>query len=278
VSTRSKSGTTWMQQICLLLVHGSPTLPAPLGELSPWVDWLVEPEEDLFVRVEAQPGRRVLKTHTPLDGVVLDPRAMYVVVVRDPLDMAVSLYHQSDNLDRDRIAKLTGRDAPASSPREPLHDWLVRWTMSDADPMESMDGLPGVIHHAADAWSRRDGARVLLVRYEALVADLEGQMHWLADRLDVQPAPGAWPSLVDGATFTHMRAAAAARTPDPHGVLKDPVSFFRRGTPGAGREALTSSEVAAYEQRVRDLLAAEQVDDPTAVLRLLNLPIDSSAE
>ena len=272
VSTRSKSGTTWMQQICLSLVHGSAALPAPLGELSPWVDWLVEPEGDLFARLEAQPGRRVLKTHTPLDGVVLDQRATYVVVVRDPLDTAVSLYHQGDNLDRDRIAQLTGQvSAPATSPREPLHDWLVRWTMSDADPRESMDSLPGVVHHVCDAWSRRDDERVLLVSYEALVADLEGQMRWLADRLDVRPDPDAWPSLVEGATFTGMRALAVARAPDPQGVLKDPVAFFRRGTPGAGREVLGAGELAAYEQRVRDLVATAQVDDPAAVLGLLNL-------
>lgn len=272
VSTRSKSGTTWMQQICLSLVHGSAALPAPLGELSPWVDWLVEAEGDLFSRLKAQPGRRVLKTHTPLDGVVLDQRATYVVVVRDPLDMAVSLYHQGDNLDRERIAQLTGQvSATAPSPREPLHDWLVRWTMSAADPTESMDSLPGVVHHACDAWSRRDDEHVLVVRYEALVADLEGQMRSLADRLGVHPDPAVWPSLVHGATFTGMRALAAARTPDPQGVLKDPVAFFRRGTPGAGREVLNAGELAAYEQRVRDLVATAQVDDPAGVLALLNL-------
>ena len=36
VSTRSKSGTTWVQMICLLLALQTPELPRPLGELSPW--------------------------------------------------------------------------------------------------------------------------------------------------------------------------------------------------------------------------------------------------
>ena len=40
ISTRSKSGTTWLQMICALLVFQTPDLPAPLGELSPWLDWL----------------------------------------------------------------------------------------------------------------------------------------------------------------------------------------------------------------------------------------------
>ena len=68
-----------------MFVHGSADLPGTIGELSPWVDWVIEPEDELFARLEAQQGRRVMKTHTPLDGVVLDPRATYVVVVRDPL-------------------------------------------------------------------------------------------------------------------------------------------------------------------------------------------------
>jgi aryl sulfotransferase len=271
VSTRSKSGTTWMQQICLSLVHGSAALPAPLGELSPWVDWLAEPEAVLFARLNAQPGRRVVKTHTPLDGVILDPRAKYVVVVRDPLDMAVSLYHQSDNLDRERIAELTGRPAWTPPPRPPLSEWLVRWTRARADPMESMDSLAGVVHHTADAWARRDDEQVLVMRYEELVADLEGRIHWLADRLDIRLGSHVWPSLVDGARFGSMRDAADVRTPDQRGVLKDPAAFFRRGTPGAGREVLGDRDLAAYERTVRDILAAEDIDDPAGVLRLLNV-------
>ena len=271
VSTRSKSGTTWMQQICLSLVHGSAALPAPLGDLSPWVDWLTEPEGTLFARLSAQPGRRVLKTHTPLDGVALDPRASYVVVVRDPLDMAVSLYHQDNNLDHERLAELTGRAVVTASPRPPLPEWLVGWTLDEADPMESMDSLAGVVHHAADAWARCDGEQILVVRYEELAADLEGRMRWLADRLDIEVDPHVWPSLVNGASFASMRATAAQRVPDRRGVLKDPAAFFRRGSPGAGREILGGEDLAAYERRVSELLAAEEVDDPRAVLSLLNV-------
>lgn len=112
VSTRSKSGTTWMQMICALLVFGRPELPEPLGRLSPWVDHLVESREALVGRLERQSWRRILKTHTPLDGIPLDPRADYLVVARHPLDMAVSLHHQGHNIDRQRLAQLTGSSEP----------------------------------------------------------------------------------------------------------------------------------------------------------------------
>jgi aryl sulfotransferase len=272
VSTRSKSGTTWVQQICLLLLHGTPDLPAPLGDLSPWVDWLTTPEDELFARLDAQPGRRVVKTHTPLDGVVIDRRATYVVVVRDPLDMAVSLYHQGDNLDRERIAELTGQPYAGPVARPPIDEWLRGWTLRETDPMVSMDSLQGVVHHAADASSRRDDEQVLVLRYADLVADLDGWMRWLAGKLDVEVDRAVWPALVDAAGFGSMRAEAATSSPERQGVLKDPAAFFRRGRPGEGREVLPRQDVAAYEERVRRLVAAESPSDPDEVLRLLGIP------
>jgi aryl sulfotransferase len=116
ISTRSKSGTTWMQMICALLIFQTPELPAPLSTLSPWLDWLIVPRDEVFTQLAAQRHRRFIKTHTPLDGVPVDPRATYIVVARHPLDMAVSLFHQSTNLNHDRIAELTRATAPASQP------------------------------------------------------------------------------------------------------------------------------------------------------------------
>jgi aryl sulfotransferase len=97
ISTRSKTGTTWMQMICALLTLRTADLPAPLPQLSPWLDWLVVPQQEVYDHLAAQRHRRFIKTHTPLDGVPLDARVAYIVMARHPLDMAVSLYHQSDN-------------------------------------------------------------------------------------------------------------------------------------------------------------------------------------
>src|SRR5690242_20554451 len=102
ISTRSKSGTTWMQMICALLIFQTDDLPAPLAELSPWLDWLTSPQEQVYAHLAAQTHRRFIKTHTPLDGIPVRPDVSYVVVARHPLDMAVSLYHQGNNINRKR--------------------------------------------------------------------------------------------------------------------------------------------------------------------------------
>ncbi|HJU96346.1 MAG TPA: sulfotransferase domain-containing protein [Jiangellaceae bacterium] len=255
ISTRSKSGTTWVQMICALLVFQTSDLPAPLSELSPWLDWLVTPRDDVVARLAAQDHRRFVKTHTPLDGIPLDPRATYIVVARHPLDMAVSLYHQGDNLDRVRLRQLTGRPQPAGppAPRPPLRDWLVSWIDRDVAPREEMDSLPGVMWHLCDAWARRDEPNILLVHYDDLSADLEGEMRRLAASLDIAVPEQDWPALVSAATFEHMKARADAVVPDSAGVVKSSAAFFRRGTSGAGRELLTDDEVAHYEARTAEL-------------------------
>jgi aryl sulfotransferase len=263
ISTRSKSGTTWMQMICALLVFRTPEPPAPLSTLSPWLDWLIVPRAEVYDRLGAQPHRRFIKTHTPLDGVPIDDRATYIVVARHPLDMAVSLYHQSANLDRTRMRELTGTPEPvtaaASRARPSLHDWLHAWIEGDDDPADELDSLPGVMWHLSDAWARRHEHNVLLVHYDDLSADLDGEMRRIAGRLGFDIPEQIWPELVDAAGFNRMRARAQHLAPDPAGILKDAGAFFRRGSSGSGRETLTDAGFARYLERAAGLAPADML-------------------
>jgi hypothetical protein len=264
ISTRSKSGTTWVQMICALLIFQSPDLPATLGEISPWLDWLGESRSNVYARLDAQTHRRFVKTHTPLDGIPIDPRATYIVVARHPLDMAVSLYHQGSNLDRARISALTGQPE-VERPRAPLHEWLLGWIGADVSPLDAMDSLPGVLWHVSDAWSRRDQPNILLVHYADLLSDLDGEMRHIAGRLGIEidvEAP-AWSALVEAATFPHMRERAELLAPDAARILKDRARFFRRGESGSGRAQLSETEYAHYEARAAALA-------PPDVLRWLH--------
>ncbi|MGI9604044.1 MAG: sulfotransferase domain-containing protein [Acidimicrobiales bacterium] len=243
ISTRSKHGTTWMQMICALLVFQRPDLPAPLAELSPWLDWRVTPRDQVFEVLDRQTHRRIIKTHTPLDGLPLDPRVTYIVVGRRPLDAAVSLYHQRANIDRARLAELIGAEAPVDGGKRPTVDrWLSEWVIAQPDPRTALDSLPGVMHHLADAWGRR--ATVELVHYDDLLTDLPAQMNKLADRLELPMSP----DLVQPATFAAMRARSDELAPDPARVLIDRHRFFRAGRSGTGRAALDPRHLAIYEQ------------------------------
>jgi len=260
ISTRSKTGTTWVQMICALLIFQTPELPGPVGRMSPWLDQLTSPREDVWDRLAAQQHRRFIKTHTPLDGIPLDPRATYIVTGRHPLDMAVSLYHQGDNIDRAAVRRLTGEPEPAEPPpsRQPVRDWLIGWIDKDADPRTAMDSLPGLMWHLSDAWRRRVEPNVLLIHYDDLQGDLGGQMRSLATQLGISVPEHAWPDLVEAATFANMRGNADQLFGSGSN-FKSNAAFFRRGSSGAGRELLTEAEYKHYLDRAAELAPPDLV-------------------
>jgi methionine-S-sulfoxide reductase len=260
ISTPAKTGTTWTQMICALLIFGEPQLPAPLGRMSPWLDHLVAPREDVYAQLAAQRHRRFIKTHTPLDGLPLDRRATFLVTARHPLDVAVSLYHHSANFNEARWRQLMGQPEPATPPPppEPLHDWLLGWIANHNDPAEDPDTLPGLMYHLTDAWARRAEPNVLLVHYDNLCADLYGQMRWLAGRLAITIPEPAWPALVQAAGFDNMSRNADQLIPAP-GLFKNNAAFFRRGSSGAGREILSDAELEGYHARAAGMAPSDML-------------------
>ena len=238
VSTRSKSGTTWVQMICLLLVFRTPDLPGRLGRLSPWLDWLVEPKEDVFARLAAQTHRRVIKTHTPLDGVPLDAarhlhRGGTPPARHGRLPLPPQRQHRSPPHGR---AHRATRDGPPAPARRCTSGCVRVRRLGGRRPRQWLDTLPGAMLHLSDAWARRHEPNVVLVHYDDLVTDLDGSMRRLAGLLGIRRRRGA---LAGTRAGRHVRVdARRRRAPDADlGVLKDPAAFFRQGTSGDGRSA-----------------------------------------
>jgi hypothetical protein len=86
-----------------------------MSTVSPWLDQTIQPIEEVVATLDAQKHRRFIKTHTPLDGLVLDDRVTYICVGRDPRDAAVSMLFQATNVDHDRMRALREAVMP---PRE----------------------------------------------------------------------------------------------------------------------------------------------------------------
>jgi hypothetical protein len=106
--------------------------------------------------------------------------------------------------------------------------------------------------HLSDAWARRHEPNVMLVHYDDLSADLDGQMRRVAAQLGMVVPEQDWPALVRAATFEAMRGRADKLIPTA-GVMKSNAAFFRRGTSGAGREILSDEEMAGYRARAAQL-------------------------
>ena len=87
---------------------------------------------------------------------------------------------------------------------------------------------------------------MVLVHYDDLSADLEGEMRRLAELLGIAVPGRTWPALVAAAGFDSMRVRADRLVPAPPGLLMDNAAFFRRGASGSGPELLTAAERARY--------------------------------
>lgn len=258
-----KSGTTWMQMICALLIFQSPELPAPLPDISPWLEpWLDYgfTRDETFSRLAAQEHRRFIKTHVSLNDIPADPQVTYIVVGRHPLDAAVSQHHQ------DKVLLPQNASLPSGDPGH-AHETPRQWLLDRIAEMGSSPGrrpsyFDGMLKHPAAAWVRRNEPNVVLVHYEDLSADLSGEMRRLAAHLDITVPGTKWPSLVKAATFKQMRATADRSQPlrdEIYGVSRDHAdhadhaAFFRRGTSGEGRALLTNEELARYYARAARL-------------------------
>src|SRR5918997_952744 len=68
ISTPPKCGTTWMQMLCAMLVFDATEFYRPLGDISPWLDMQTSDLAAVMAELDAQDHRRLIKTHTPLDG------------------------------------------------------------------------------------------------------------------------------------------------------------------------------------------------------------------
>jgi aryl sulfotransferase len=269
IVTPPKNGTTWIQMICALLILQDPELPAPLQELSPWLDWERNAYAGICSQLAAQKHRRFIKSHLDPSEIPNDPRATYIVLARHPLDAALSFYHHELLASE---TKNTGHGSPRPGrPRPSPREALLRWVDLEIDPV-TMNGLefslPRLTQHLCDAWARRDEQNFVLLHYADLCADLEGQMRRLASRLGITVPETTWPGLVKAATFEHMRAAAGQL--QPLSSLADPAEFFRSGRSGLGRDLLTGAELVHYHDRAArlappDLLAwLHRPDGPAA--------------
>jgi hypothetical protein len=270
ISTPPKCGTTWTQMICALLVLQRPDLGAPLSTLSPWLDMLSRARRDVVADLEAQPHRRFIKTHTPLDGLPAAPGVTFICVARDPRDVALSMDGHRDNMDfdqfleeRDAAARIDGfdvSDVPPAPPRPVTErERFWQWVDDDTPAAERGSSLRRTLWHLATFWDRRDDPAVVLLHYDDLRADLEGSMRGLAARLGIEVPEARWPELVAAATFEAMRDNAGTVAPTTRGrsFWRDDRGFFRRGTSGQWRDLLDEDDLARYRRRVASLAAPD---------------------
>jgi aryl sulfotransferase len=265
ISTPPKCGTTWTQMLCALLIFDGPRFPAALDEISPWLDMCNRPLAEVKSALAAQTHHRFIKTHTPLDGIPVRADVTYVVVGRDPRDVAISYEHHAANMDIDHflalreaaignadLAELPPRQIVSGDPIERFRTFVFDATLGGPPTLAT------VLHHLGTAWEKRGDANVALFHYADLQTDLVGELLRLADVLGIPCAPERARELAPEASLARMRNRAAELAPSAsHDNWKDVRTFFRKGGSGEWRDRLSAADVAAYEARVAQLAPAD---------------------
>jgi aryl sulfotransferase len=268
VTTSYKSGTTWMQQILLVLLRGGGEAMPQLMQISPWIDARFHgPREALAENLRSLPSRRFVKSHLPLDGLPWYPEVKYLIVGRDPRDVFMSLLNHYGSYTETAFAALNetpGRVGPAlqpcpEDPRALWRDWITRgWFEWESEGYPFWSNL----HHTQTYWNHRELPNFLFVHYADLLADLEGQVRRIARYLEVDASDELIARTVELTTFANIKKVVDLVPPADgpeffRGGLK---TFFFKGSNGRWRELLTEDDLALYEEAKRRLLSPDCAD------------------
>ncbi len=252
VCTPPKCGTTWTQTIVVSLLFPDGDQPAPVMMLSPWIEAKFLPEDMMHGMLQAQTHRRVMKSHTAADGIAWFDDAKYIVVGRDGRDVFMSMCNHLQRMKL--ISELNERALADGVPPMPefngdYHDFYPVWLGND-------EVFFNIIR---SYWERREQANVLLVHFQDLKSDLEGELRRIANFLDIELDPGQWPDVIERCTFDGMRSRGDEIGDFSQMFDGGAQGFLFKGTNGRWRDVLTDAEVEAYERRAEELLPAELV-------------------
>lgn len=262
ISAFPKSGQTWTQQIVGSLIFQD-TAVRPILQVSPWIDGRPFGSlERIYEQIEAQTHRRFLKAHLPIDGLPLYDEVKYIHVARDGRDVVMSMHNQYMSFTDDHRETLTkigaedpliGRPFPfiPQRPAEFFRLWLTTPVVAG-----QADGLPGLSYFDFEAsfWAERHRPNILFVHYQDLLDDRAGEMRRIAHFLGIEPDERVWPSLVEAAGFSAMRAAGDQLMPEfkNRTINGERHFFFHQGTNGRWRGEFAPEDLALYETKVRE--------------------------
>lgn len=252
VCTPPKSGTTWMQAICALLVFQDPELEVNPASIAPWFDSRLTPLEEAVATLETQTHRRIIKTHTPLDGIPYREECSYVAVYRDPRDAYFSMLNHAQNMKLDIL-----RERLSGDPVERFRSWAA----SPYVPGASEEfALAALVHHFDTFRAFRHLPNIQLRHYADLKADLSGEMRSIAAGLGIEVDPSLFPQLVATAGFENMKKNAERFAPGVERDLwHDTSRFFHKGESGQWCDVLATGDLAAFDESIGALLDAEGV-------------------
>ena len=261
VATSYKSGTTWTQAIVANLLYADGDFPMPVWQLSPWLDMRVRPVEKVIADLEAQTGRRFIKTHLPLDALPYDPKVRYVFVGRDGRDVAMSMWNHYSNWNEDgfrAVNETPGRvGPPLPPPPADVNSFFRNWVTRAWFDWET-DGYPYWSHLRTSQtwWDWRHLPNILLLHYADMKADTPAAIAKIAEHLGLTPSAGQIAAIAERVGIDAMRSASDSYI-NPRNFEGGAETFLYKGTNARWRNVITPENLALYDAACERALTPE---------------------
>ena len=146
-----------------------------------------------------------------------------------------------------------GRVGPPIEPPDPdVRRYFRAWLERDGYPIWSL------WENVASWWAVRDLPNVKLVHFNALKADLAGEIGAIADFLEIEVPMSRWSAIVEHCGFEFMKGHADQVAPLGGAIFDGGGgSFINKGVNGHWREVLSAEESAAYEAKALEELGPD---------------------
>lgn len=241
IASYPKSGTTWLQQIVRLIRNNGEESDTKLDFAIPWLEGAPKflPEFNL----NELPRPRAFHSHFPYSllpcGAPHTTPCKYIYVVRNPKDVAVSLYFYT------RLTVPCFRDL----------SWEAFWKQYLEEGFEYgnyFDHLESWLPHTTDE-------NVLFLRYEDMKKDLQEAVTRIASFIGVALPSDTIAKITRLTTFKNMKQDQAANKGwrEDFQVENGGSLFMRKGCVGDWKNFLTPEQSAQM-----DSICAQKMKDP----------------
>jgi len=224
ISTFPKSGTTLMQMMLYQMTSDGNMDFEHIYEKSPWI------KNDAFIGFKPRylPDPRLIKTHDNYEKFDPDTKGRFIYVLRDGMDVAVSLYHQ----DRDfKNPNLTFERHMELFLSKSKFNWF---------------------DHTRDWLQNKYGFNILYLKYEEIINDLEGIILKVSDFTNIHVDQSIIERTKERCSFDYMK-----QFEDKFGLLSVETpfrkqNFFRKGKSGDSKNYFTPEHIEAFNKRYRE--------------------------
>ncbi|XP_063964758.1 sulfotransferase 1C2-like [Lytechinus pictus] len=243
IVTYPKSGTTWAEQLCVLVKgdgEKSTLEGTHIMKLVPFIEICLDhrnPETSPLKmdEVEKMPSPRLLRTHClpkflPYDVSTDDPKAKVLYVARNPKDAAVSYYHFCNYV--------------PPLPSYPSWDVFFEEFLAGRVPQGSW------FENVLPWWRKRNHPNVLFLKYEDMKKDLPKAVKQIAEFMGKSFTDDVIQKIADASTFKAMKESSSS---NPDILIKGRIdegnkSFMRKGIVGDWKNYFSDDQNKRFDE------------------------------